>query len=93
MGRPLSEATVLGAGVMGSAIAAHLANAGIRVRLLDLPGDPDKRQRRNHAAEAGLEAARRSKPASFFSPRFETLVTCGNFDDHLGDAAHGDFVI
>jgi len=78
---------------MGSAIAAHLANAGIRVRLLDLPGDPDKRQRRNHAAEAGLEAARRSKPASFFSPRFETLVTCGNFDDHLGDAAHGDFVI
>jgi len=78
---------------MGSAIAAHLANAGIRVRLLDLPGDPAKGQRRNHAAEAGLEAARRSKPASFFSPRFETLVTAGNFDDHLADAAKSDVVI
>jgi len=93
MGRPLSEATVLGAGVMGSAIAAHLANAGVRVRLLDLPGDPAKGQRRNHAAEAGLEAARRSKPASFFSPRFETLVSAGNFDDHLGEAAKADVVI
>jgi len=93
MGRPLSEATVLGAGVMGSAIAAHLANAGVRVRLLDLPGDPAKGQRRNHAAEAGLEAARRSKPASFFSPRFEALVTAGNFDDHLAEAAQADVVI
>jgi 3-hydroxyacyl-CoA dehydrogenase len=78
---------------MGSAIAAHLANAGIRVRLLDLPGDPAKGQRRNHAAEAGLEAARRSKPASFFSSRFETLVTAGNFDDHLATAATSDVVI
>ena len=34
---PIREVTVLGAGVMGAAIAAHLANAGLRVRLLDIP--------------------------------------------------------
>ena len=93
MARPISDVTVLGAGVMGAAIAAHLANAGIRVRLLDLPGDPGKGQRRNHAAEAGLEAARKSKPASFFSPRFESLLTTGNFDDNLKDAASSDVII
>lgn len=93
MGTPISEATVLGAGVMGSAIAAHLANAGVRVRLLDLPGDPAKGQVRNHAALAGLEAARKAKPAAFFSPRFDVNVTVGNFDDHLVEAARGDVII
>jgi len=93
MGTPISEATVLGAGVMGSAIAAHLANAGVRVRLLDLPGDPAKGQARNHAAQAGLEAARKAKPAAFLSPRFDANVTVGNFEDHLTEAARGDFVI
>jgi 3-hydroxyacyl-CoA dehydrogenase len=93
MGRPISDVTVLGAGVMGAAIAAHVANAGVRVRLLDLPGDPGKGQLRNHAAESGLDAARKSKPASFFSPRFEALVTPGNFDDHLKDAAASDVII
>lgn len=84
---------MLGAGVMGAAIAAHLANAGVRVRLLDLPGDPAKGQARNHAAQAGLEAARKAKPAAFFSPRFDINVTVGNFDDHLADAARGDVII
>src|SRR5215470_7203966 len=62
----ISEATVLGAGVMGAAIAAHLANAGVRVRLLDIvPRDAPAgdRKARNKIAEAGLEAARKAKPA------------------------------
>jgi 3-hydroxyacyl-CoA dehydrogenase len=88
MARPISDVTVLGAGVMGASIAAQLANAGLRVRLLDLAGDPEKKQqRRNHWAEAGLEAARKARPAAFFAPRFEALVTTGNFDDHLEQAA------
>jgi 3-hydroxyacyl-CoA dehydrogenase len=78
---------------MGSAIAAHLANAGVRVRLLDLPGDPAKGQARNHAALAGLEAARKARPAAFFSPRFDVNITVGNFDDHLVEAARGDVII
>jgi len=47
---------VLGAGTMGSRIAAHFANAGVRVVLLDLPG----------AAQKGLEAVAKGKPAAFF---------------------------
>src|SRR3954471_24752664 len=86
----IREVTVLGAGVMGAAIAAHLANAGLRVRLLDIPpkdAPPGDRAARRKVADAGLEAARKSKPASFFSPRFETLLTTGNLEDDLGDAA------
>ena len=75
MAKPIDQVAVLGAGVMGAAIAAHLANAGLKVLLLDIPakdapaGDrrgaqPDRRR--------GLERARKAKPAAFFSPRFET---------------------
>ncbi len=78
---------------MGAAIAAHLANVGVRVRLLDLAGDPGKGQRRNHAAEAGLAATRKAKPAAFVSARFETLVSVGNLDDDLGAAAGSDVII
>jgi len=104
---PISEVTVLGAGVMGAAIAAHLANAGVRVRLLDIPpkdapagatggaaaGAP-QRQARNKIAEAGLDGARKAKPAAFFSPRFETLVRVGNLEDDLAEAvAKSDVII
>lgn len=94
---PLNEVTVLGAGVMGAAIAAHLANAGLRVRLLDIPAKDapagDKRAR-SAISEKGLEGARKAKPAAFFSPRFETLVTTGNLEDDLAEAvAKSDFII
>jgi 3-hydroxyacyl-CoA dehydrogenase len=95
----ISEVAVLGAGVMGAAIAAHLANAGLRVRLLDVPkvprpGDDGDRRGRNLLAIAGLEAARKAKPAAFLSPRFEALVTTGNLEDDLAEAAaRSDIVI
>jgi 3-hydroxyacyl-CoA dehydrogenase len=93
----LREVTVLGSGVMGAAIAAHMANAGLRVRLLDIvakDAPAGDRKARNKVAEAGLEAARKAKPASFFSPRFEPLVTVGNLEDDLADAVgKSDFVI
>jgi len=98
---PIGEVTVIGSGVMGAAIAAHLANAGIRVRLLDVvakdsvakdaaPGD---RRARNKVADAGLEAARKAKPAAFFAPRFEALITTGNLEDDLQAAVGGSDVI
>jgi len=97
---PISEVTVLGSGVMGAAIAAHLANAGLRVRLLDVvPKDLPKdapaadRRARDRIAVAGLEAARKLKPASFFAPRFEVLVSAGNLEDDLAAAAAGSDVI
>jgi 3-hydroxyacyl-CoA dehydrogenase len=94
---PIREVTVLGAGVMGAAIAAHLANAGLRVRLLDIPAKdapPGDKAARNKIAAAGLEGARKAKPAAFFSPRFDTLVSVGNLEDDLAAAvAASDVVI
>src|SRR3954453_14236363 len=89
------DVAVLGAGVMGAAIAAHLANAGVRVLLVDVvPKDAtgDKRAR-NRLAIDGLERARKSKPASFFSPWFESLVSVGNLEDDLATAARCDVII
>ncbi|HEY7376220.1 MAG TPA: 3-hydroxyacyl-CoA dehydrogenase/enoyl-CoA hydratase family protein [Polyangia bacterium] len=94
---PIREVAVLGAGVMGAAIAAHLANAGLRVRLLDIPAKdapPGDKAARNKIAAAGLEGARKAKPAAFFSPRFDTLVSVGNLEDDLAAAvAASDVVI
>jgi 3-hydroxyacyl-CoA dehydrogenase len=96
MAKPIDQVAVLGAGVMGAAIAAHLANAGIKVLLLDIPpkdapqGDP---RARNRITAEGLERARKSRPASFLSPRFDPLVTVGNLEDDLEAAARADFII
>ncbi len=85
MAKPVTDdVAVLGAGVMGAAIAAHLANAGVRVLLLDVE---------KKAAADGLERTRKAKPASFFSPRFETLVRTGSLKDDLAAAAKCDVVI
>src|ERR1041384_6277054 len=94
---PIREVTVLRAGVMGAAIAAHLANAGLRVRLLDIPAKdapPGDRAARNNPAAAGRGGAGRAKRAAFFSPRFDTLVSVGNLEDDLDAAvAASDVVI
>ena len=73
MGKPIRRAAVIGAGVMGSGIAAHLANAGVEVLLMDIVppnlGDAEKRSRaaRNRFAVCGLDKAIKARPAAFFS--------------------------
>src|SRR5256712_6762837 len=90
---------------MGSAIAAHLANAGIPVLLLDLrPSEllDEERGRsltlehpqvRNRLAAAGTQRALHTQPAAFFIPARAQLVEIGNFDDHLPRIAEADWVI
>jgi 3-hydroxyacyl-CoA dehydrogenase len=93
---PIGEVTVLGSGVMGAAIAAHMANAGLRVRLLDMvakDASAGDRRARNKIADAGLEGARKARPAAFFSSRFDALVTTGNLEDDLAAAAASSDVI
>src|SRR5438045_4182722 len=86
------KAAVLGAGTMGAQIAAHLANAGIPTLLLDiLP--KDEPTDRNQIARAGLEAAKKSKPAAFFTRDRAALVTVGNFDDDLARLKDCDLII
>jgi len=89
----IHRVAVLGAGTMGARIAAHFANAGIPSYLLDIvPPDADG-PARNRIAAAGLEAARKSKPAAFFAPSLAKLVTVGNFEDDLKKLAEVDWII
>ena len=93
MHRQINKVAVLGAGTMGARIAAHLANAGVPSYLFDIvPPDADG-PARNRIAAAGLEAAVKSKPAAFFKPSLECLVTIGNFEDDLPKLAEVDWVI
>ncbi len=85
------RAAVLGAGTMGSRIAAHLANAGIPVYLLDLV--PEGETLRNKLALSALEALAKSKPAALYDSAFASLITPGNFDDDLPKLARCDWVI
>lgn len=101
----IHRAVVIGAGTMGAAIAAHLANAGVPVTLLDivpnkLTPDEEKRgltlqdaQVRNRIVREGLERAQKSRPASFFTPEHAALVSIGNLEDDLGVVAGADWVI
>jgi 3-hydroxyacyl-CoA dehydrogenase len=91
--KKIHKVAVLGAGTMGSRIAAHLANAGVPSFLFDIvPAGADAASR-NKIALAGLEAARKAKPAAFFEPSLASLVTPGNFEDDLARVAEVDWII
>src|SRR3954469_26007308 len=87
--KPLRRVAVLGAGTMGSRIAAHFANAGFPVDLLDMVL-PDERNR-NSTALAGIENAAKQKPVAFYTDAARALITPGNFDDHLDRVRHCDW--
>jgi 3-hydroxyacyl-CoA dehydrogenase len=101
----IEKAAVLGAGTMGAQIAAHLANAGIPTLLLDVvPKEPtpeeaakgltlESKEVRDRIARAGLEAARKAKPAAFFHEGAASLVSVGNFDDDLPRLKDCDIII
>jgi 3-hydroxyacyl-CoA dehydrogenase len=76
----IAKLGVVGAGTMGSGIAALAASAGIPVVLLDIPG-PDGD--RNAPARAGLDRARKARPAAFMDPARAALLAIGNLDDSL----------
>src|ERR1700758_1024265 len=89
----INKVAILGAGTMGARIAAHFANAGVPSYLFDIvPPDADV-PARNKIAAAGLDAARKSKPAAFFEPSLAHLVTIGNFEDDLKKLADVDWII
>ncbi len=101
----IEKAAVLGAGVMGTAIAAHLANAGIECLLLNnIPSqltDDDKKnglteaspEWRNRKAANSLAKALKSKPPSFYSDKTASLIDIGNLQDDLKRLSNVDWVI
>ena len=93
----IHKVAILGAGTMGARIAAHFANAGMPSLLLDIvpPNAPPDATgpARNQFAAAGLDGAKKSKPAAFFEASLAKLVTIGNFDDDLKRLADVDWII
>ena len=86
----IRRAAVLGAGTMGSRIAAHLANAGIAALLLDLPakeGAPES------LASAALKALAKSKPSALYEPAAAALITAGDFEHDLQRVSECDWVV
>ncbi|MCX5822412.1 MAG: 3-hydroxyacyl-CoA dehydrogenase/enoyl-CoA hydratase family protein [Deltaproteobacteria bacterium] len=105
MAYEIKKAAVLGAGVMGATIAAHLTNAGIECVLLDIIPfeltEADKAQGltdkspawRNRFAANGLAGVLKSRPAGFFTKKNASMIRTGNFEDNLGWLADVDWVI
>ena len=105
MPREIRKVGVLGAGVMGSGIAAHLANANVPSLLLDIvprelsPEDEkagltrEDRRFRNKLALAGLETIKTSRPALIYTKRLLPLITVGNFEDDWDKLAECDWIV
>ena len=97
----IQRAAVVGSGVMGSALAAHLANAGIPTLLLDIvppagagvKGEPTARAYRDAFSRSGLERAVSGKPAAFFSRDRARRVTIGNLEDDLALLRECDWIL
>src|SRR3989442_5826210 len=97
MNRRIEKAVVLGAGTMGWRIAANSASAGLPCILLDivpptLPPDAPSAER-NKIVRAGLEAAKKSKPAAFFTAALAEKIAIGNFEDDLARCGEADWII
>jgi 3-hydroxyacyl-CoA dehydrogenase len=101
----IRKVAVLGAGVMGSGIAAHLANAGISCRMLDIvpPALSEEEKKkgmtekspafRNRIALKGLEAIRKSRPSLLYSQKDLSRITIGNFEDDFASIAECDWIV
>jgi 3-hydroxyacyl-CoA dehydrogenase len=105
MSYQIKKVTIIGSGVMGSGIAAHLANAGIPSYMLDIVPkeltDEEKKagltlkdpQVRNRLSLAGIEHIRKSKPALIYSQKDISYITPGNMEDNLDYISQADWVI
>ena len=89
--RPFRTAAVLGAGTMGAQIAAHLANAGLEVHLLDIA--PDDADDPNAAVRKGFEQARTASPDPFFADDVTDRIYLGNFVEHFDRVGEVDWVL
>src|SRR5262245_11449589 len=105
MSQPIKKVAVIGAGTMGGGIAAHAANAGLSVVLLDMaptaltPEEQAKgltleaRAVRNRIANTLFDRVSKSRPAPRFTPERALLITLGNLEDDLGLIADADWIV
>jgi 3-hydroxyacyl-CoA dehydrogenase len=86
--RRIKSIAVLGSGTMGSQIAAHCANAGYEVLLLDMKSDDQP----NKIADEALKKIQKMNPAPFAKKAFAKRITTGNFEDDLEKIADKDWI-
>src|SRR5215216_3334711 len=88
----IRRVAVLGAGTMGAAIAAHCANAGLEVDLLDIaPDEPDTNK--DDVVNAGFDRMKNARPAALMSGRVAERLHLGNFDEDFERVAEADWVL
>ncbi|HQT72853.1 MAG TPA: 3-hydroxyacyl-CoA dehydrogenase NAD-binding domain-containing protein [Acidiphilium sp.] len=87
----IQSVAVIGAGVMGAAIAAQIANAGIKVRLLDIV--PKEGDDRNAIAKRAIERLKTTQPAPLMSSRAARLIVPGNTEDDFAALAECDWIV
>ena len=87
----IRKVAVIGAGVMGSGIAAHVANAGVPVLLMDIV--PEGAADRNALAKGAIARMLKTEPAAFMAPRAAKLVEACNIEDDLARLAEVDWII
>lgn len=87
----INKVCVIGAGVMGAGIAAHVANAGHDVLLLDIV--PEGTDNRNVIAEGAVQKLIKSNPAALTHKRNAKRITAGNIEDHLEQVADCDWIV
>ncbi len=95
MHRQIRKIAVLGSGVMGSAVAAHFANAGIPSLVLDIvPKDAgDDPKARNAIAAKAVAALAKTRPSPIFSSDCLALIETGNFEDDMPRLKEADWII
>jgi 3-hydroxyacyl-CoA dehydrogenase len=87
----IRKVAVLGSGVMGSRIACHFANIGLDVLLLDIKANENEHP--NKIVDNALAAAIKSNPSPIYSKQFVSRIKTGNFEDHLQEIKHCDWII
>ena len=87
----IERVAVIGSGVMGGGIAAHLANAGASVLLLDVAAEPGPDA--SAVARAAVERLAKSRPPAFMHRRAARQVDVGNIDDDLARAGEADWIV
>ena len=91
MSHRIRKVAVLGAGTMGAAIAAHCANAGLEVDLLDIAPDDD--DDKNAVVKAGFERMQNARPAALMGENVADRIRIGNFEEHFERVGEADWIV
>ena len=91
MSHKIRKVAVLGAGTMGAAIAAHCANAGLEVDLLDIA--PEDGEDKNAVVKAGFDRMKKARPAALMSEAVAERMRIGNFEEHFDRVGEADWVV